>query len=157
MSSNFGSVDYTSTYFFLPFFRYGKYKPLSQPAKCVKCSEKKVKFAYHTLCQDCVEVTGHCAKCNQAEELVNKPAETEAIEAAKLEAELKLELKALPERKRRTFMRYLKTQEKRSEENNSSLSKIRQEAKDKLNELKDKFNLEEDFEGLDFEDSSEDE
>ena len=54
---------------------------------------------------------GNCAKCNKPEEIVNTPQPTEA-EAKKLEAELLLEAKALPERKRRTFLRYLKAQEK---------------------------------------------
>ena len=90
--------------------KYGKYKPLTQPSKCVKCGEKRIKFAYHTLCQKCTETTGHCAKCNKPEEVVNKPEPTLA-EAARLEQELKLELKALPERKRRTFLRYLRSEE----------------------------------------------
>lgn len=35
--------------------RYGKYKPLSQPGKCCRCHEKKIKYAYHTVCGDCVD------------------------------------------------------------------------------------------------------
>ena len=93
------------------FCRYGKYKPLSQPGRCVKCSEKKVRFAYHVLCEACVEATGHCAKCNKPFEAVNKP-QAPASEAARLEEEYKKELKALPERKRRTLIRTLKSQEK---------------------------------------------
>ena len=99
---------------FVPIFfhsRYGKYKPLSQPAKCVRCSGKKIKYAYHILCADCVSETGHCAKCNKIEEVVNPP-EASVSEAAKLEAEFQRELKLLPERKRRTFLRYLRNQEK---------------------------------------------
>ena len=84
---------------------------MSQPAKCIKCSKKNVRFAYHTICGDCVESTGNCAKCNKSEDIVNTPEPTSA-EAAKLDAELRQELKALPERKRRTFLRYLKSQEK---------------------------------------------
>lgn len=91
--------------------KYGKYKPLTQPGKCVKCGEKRIKFAYHTLCTICAESSGHCAKCNKVEEVVNKPEPTPE-EAAKLDSELKQELKALPERKRRTFLRYLNSQEK---------------------------------------------
>ena len=91
--------------------RYGKYKPLSQPAKCVRCSGKKIKYAYHILCADCVSETGHCAKCNKIEEVVNPP-EASVSEAARLEAEFQRELKLLPERKRRTFLRYLRNQEK---------------------------------------------
>ena len=95
-------------------FRYGKYKPLNQPAKCVKCFNKKIKYAYHCLCEDCVKATGNCAKCNKpVEEIVNLP-ENSASEAARLDAELQRELKKLPERKRRTFFRYLKKEEKGS-------------------------------------------
>jgi len=152
--------------------KYGKYKSLNQPAKCIKCGDKKVKFAYHVLCQDCVESTGNCAKCNKAEEIVNTPQPSEA-EARKLEAELILEAKTLPERKRRTFLRYLRSQEKRAAENTSkektetkgeegepplatpltkllTLTQIRLEAKKKLVELKEKCSLEDDFNDLDF-------
>ena len=92
--------------------KYGKYKPLSQPGKCVLCGEKRVKSAYHTICQVCAEKTGKCAKCGKVEEIVNKP-EFSKAEAVKIKEELKQELKCLPERKRRTFLRYLKAQEKR--------------------------------------------
>lgn len=93
-------------------FRYGKYKPLTQPAKCVRCSEKRIKMAYHQYCGPCVRETGGCAKCGQTEvEVVNKPQPTPA-ESARMEAEFQKELKLLPERKRRTFMRYLQQQEK---------------------------------------------
>ena len=147
--------------------KYGKYKPLTQPAKCIRCGNKKVKFAYHIICQDCVDTTGNCAKCNKPEEIVNTPQPTEA-EARKLEAELILEAKALPERKRRTFLRYLRSQEKSAAENTTqekaetvgeegelpllrlNLTQIRLEAKKKLTELKEKFSLEDDFSDLDF-------
>ena len=79
-----------------------------------------------------------------------------------------LEAKALPERKRRTFLRYLRSQEKSAAENNTlekagtegeegqsplprpNLIQIRLEAKKKLTELKEKFSLEDDFNDLDF-------
>ncbi|KAG6777591.1 hypothetical protein POTOM_017416 [Populus tomentosa] len=32
--------------------RYGKYKPLTEPAKCQKCSKRTVRQAYHNLCTD---------------------------------------------------------------------------------------------------------
>jgi len=146
---------------------YGKYKPLKQPAKCINCSAKKVRFAYQVLCQDCVDSTGHCAKCNKKEEIVNTP-QPRGAEAQLLEAEFELELKSLPERKRRTFLRYLKAQETKAAENTTpqeienveegetplppkpNLTQIRQEAKKKLTELKEKFSLEDDFDDLDF-------
>ena len=104
--------DYTMSTPHFRFLRYGKYKPLSQPAKCKRCSEKRIKSAYHQFCAECVKETGGCAKCGQTEmSLVNPPQPTPA-ESAQMESELQKELKLLPERKRRTFMRYLQQQEK---------------------------------------------
>ena len=83
-----------------------------RPAKCKRCSEKRIKSAYHQFCAECVKETGGCAKCGQTEmSLVNPPQPTPA-ESAQMESELQKELKLLPERKRRTFMRYLQQQEK---------------------------------------------
>ena len=84
--------------------KYGKYKPLTQPAKCVKCGEKKVKAAYQTICVACVEENGYCAKCGLKADVVTGTLPT-AAEEARLEAEFQRDLKALPERKRRTFLR----------------------------------------------------
>ena len=92
------------------YFRYGKYKPLTQPSKCTKCFEKRVKSAYQTLCIHCVEKTGSCAKCGQIKELVNEPLPSKA-ESDRIQAELQKSVKTLPERKRRTFLRYLRQQE----------------------------------------------
>ena len=63
------------------------------------------------MCIPCVKETGSCAKCGQKEDIVNQPAPSKA-EADRLAAELQKEVKALPERKRRTFLRYLRIQEK---------------------------------------------
>jgi len=139
--------------------KYGKYKPLSQPAKCVRCSGKKIKYAYHILCADCVSETGHCAKCNKIEEVVNPP-EASVSEAARLEAEFQRELKLLPERKRRTFLRYLRNQEKKATGGHKegeateivepvpTLAEIREEARKQLKDLTEKFSLEDDFDDL---------
>ncbi|TKY50152.1 C9orf85-like protein [Spatholobus suberectus] len=43
--------------------RYGKYKPLLQPAKCQRCSKRNVRQAYHNLCSGCAKEHGVCAKC----------------------------------------------------------------------------------------------
>ena len=93
------------------YFRYGKYKPLTQPTKCTKCLEKRVKSAYQIFCIPCVQQTGSCAKCGEKKKLVNNPAPSKA-ESDKIEAELQKSVKELPERKRRTFLRYLTQQEK---------------------------------------------
>lgn len=43
--------------------KYKKYKPLTVPAKCVGCSQKAVKYAYHILCIKCATEKKVCAKC----------------------------------------------------------------------------------------------
>ena len=45
--------------------KMAKYKPLTQPAKCLACSNKTVKAAYHTICTPCATKLGQCAKCRQ--------------------------------------------------------------------------------------------
>ncbi|PKI43205.1 hypothetical protein CRG98_036402 [Punica granatum] len=35
--------------------RYGKYKPLAEPAKCQVCSKRNVRQAYHNLCRGCAK------------------------------------------------------------------------------------------------------
>ncbi|XP_066272264.1 uncharacterized protein C9orf85 homolog [Branchiostoma lanceolatum] len=83
--------------------KYKKYKPLSQPKKCVKCEQKTVKQAYTMMCMPCARTADVCAKCGKGEEVVT-PALTPAEEAAR-DAELQQELKFMSERQRRTFMR----------------------------------------------------
>ncbi|XP_054782104.1 uncharacterized protein LOC129289371 [Prosopis cineraria] len=43
--------------------RYGKYKPLVEPAKCQRCSKRAVRQAYHNLCSGCAKEHRVCAKC----------------------------------------------------------------------------------------------
>lgn len=85
--------------------KYKKYKPLKAPSKCIKCEEKSVKHAYHNTCLPCAQRLKACPKCgNEGEIVEGKPTKEEAI---KLDVELKALLKKLPERKRRTFIRYM--------------------------------------------------
>ena len=165
-------------------FRYGKYKPLTQPAKCVKCLKRTVKAAYQIVCVACVEETGVCAKCGQRAETVNDAAPT-AAEQARLDAEFQRDLKALPERKRRTFLRQLKQEEEKATakvktreegavdqdeeeeeevpqeeeaEPRKSLLQVRQEAREKLKVWREKYAKDEDFDfGDDDEEDSDDE
>lgn len=44
--------------------KYKKYKPLTVPAKCVACTQKNVKYAYHILCTKCATEKKVCAKCS---------------------------------------------------------------------------------------------
>jgi len=159
--------------------KYGKYKPLTQPAKCVKCGGRRVKSAYQIVCVPCVEETGVCAKCGQTAEVVNNTIPS-AAEQARLESEFQRDLKALPERKRRTFLRYYHREEERVikpsprqqlpqlqegaadgeeeaaqegegeiEEPTKTLLQVRQEAREKLKEWTEKYAKEDDFFGLD--------
>ncbi|KAK2837443.1 hypothetical protein Q5P01_014655 [Channa striata] len=50
--------------------KYNKYKPLTQPRKCVKCSQKMVKDAYHIICKPCSLQLDICCKCGKKEEIV---------------------------------------------------------------------------------------
>ncbi|KAK3886600.1 hypothetical protein Pcinc_009248 [Petrolisthes cinctipes] len=87
--------------------KYRKYKPLSQPKTCIKCHNKSVKDAYYNVCLPCAKNLEVCCKCGNKEEIVShfSPSEKEQLQAM---AQLDHEVKALPERKRRTYYRYLK-------------------------------------------------
>ncbi|XP_023141348.1 uncharacterized protein C9orf85 homolog [Amphiprion ocellaris] len=50
--------------------KYNKYKPLTQPKKCVKCSQKTVKDAYHIICKPCSLQLEICCKCGKKEDIV---------------------------------------------------------------------------------------
>ena len=134
------------------------------------------------VCESCVEALGVCAKCGQDAEAVTGPLPTQA-EQARLEAEYQRDLKALPERKRRTFLRHLERQssKKKGEKKNTdaeteqtednenddevdiSCSKtefqIKQEAHKRLKELVDKYAKDDDFffDDDDFEEEDKDE
>lgn len=85
--------------------KYKKYKIFKAPAKCTKCEQKTVKHSYHTVCLPCAKQQEICPKCGLKNEIVEgKPSKEEQI---KLDAELQALLKTLPERKRRTFLRYI--------------------------------------------------
>ncbi|XP_076020862.1 uncharacterized protein C9orf85 homolog [Genypterus blacodes] len=50
--------------------KYSKYKSLTQPKKCVKCSQKSVKDAYHIICKPCSTELELCCKCGKKEDIV---------------------------------------------------------------------------------------
>ncbi|KAM9394490.1 uncharacterized protein C9orf85 homolog [Pholidichthys leucotaenia] len=50
--------------------KYNKYKPLTQPKRCVKCSQKTVKDAYHIICKPCSVQLEICCKCGKKEDIV---------------------------------------------------------------------------------------
>ncbi|KAF7803095.1 variant-silencing SET domain-containing protein-like [Senna tora] len=82
--------------------RYGKYKPLVEPAKCQRCSKRNVRQAYHNLCSGCAKEHGVCAKCCctvdciVGRDLSDVEAEQKMLEQA---------IKNSRERERRTLLR----------------------------------------------------
>ncbi|XP_034192322.1 uncharacterized protein C9orf85 homolog [Osmia lignaria lignaria] len=85
--------------------KYKKYKPLKTPSKCLKCEQKAINNAYHKLCLPCAKQFEVCPKCGEEGNIIEgKPSKEDVI---KLDAELQNILKGLPERKRRTFIRYI--------------------------------------------------
>ncbi|XP_026481658.1 uncharacterized protein C9orf85 homolog [Ctenocephalides felis] len=94
--------------------KYKKYKPLTQPKTCTKCSQKTIKQAYHIMCIPCSQKLKVCPKCSKAEELVPKVATAE--EQQRMDAEMRQTLKTLSERKRRTFLRYMNSNKKNKDD-----------------------------------------
>lgn len=88
--------------------KYKKYKPLKAPGKCNKCEQKSIKHAYHSVCGPCARERRVCPKCGDSTELVEPVPSKE--EQLKIDAEMHKILKTLPERKRRTFIRYVNKQ-----------------------------------------------
>ncbi|XP_023294684.2 uncharacterized protein C9orf85 homolog [Lucilia cuprina] len=96
--------------------KYKKYKPLSQPKTCTKCSQKKIRKAYHVLCRECALEAKVCAKClKSAEEVEIEPPQPTPEEELKLKVEMERLIKSFPERKRRAFLRYMDKGKKEKE------------------------------------------
>ncbi|KAJ1902308.1 hypothetical protein LPJ81_003615 [Coemansia sp. IMI 209127] len=87
--------------------QFRKYKPLTAPKKCVTCDQKKVKKAYHVLCDDCADAKGVCAKCMESSEVVDIGNRKTSEHINRDEQELENKLVDMPERQRRTFLRKL--------------------------------------------------
>lgn len=90
--------------------KYKKYKLLKAPKKCTKCEQKTVKNAYHMMCMPCAEMQKVCPKCGKVEEIVKK----NEFDQGKMDTQLQKLIRDLPERKRRTFFRYISQNEKTS-------------------------------------------
>nr|GLL39148.1 YTH domain-containing protein 1 [Ipomoea trifida] len=82
--------------------KYGKYKPLAEPAKCQKCSKRNVRQAYHNICTACAKEHNVCAKCScRVDRIVGRDlSEIEAEKKALEEA-----IKNARERDRRSLLR----------------------------------------------------
>jgi hypothetical protein len=134
--------------------KYKKYKPLTQPKKCVKCDQRKVKQAYHVMCVDCGMKLGVCTKCCESKEVITtKPNDQEQL---KLDNEMKNLLQSLPERKRRTFLRYMSKQNGEEGTQEKSKEEQKEDLKSKLEELKisnnDELDSDSDFDDFDLSD-----
>ncbi|CAK1548549.1 unnamed protein product [Leptosia nina] len=90
--------------------KYKKYKPLAAPRKCVGCDQKTVRQAYHIFCNKCSTEKRVCAKCCKSSEETSIVPEIQQEQPAQ-DKDLQAMMKNLPERKRRTILRYLKKQE----------------------------------------------
>ena len=86
--------------------KYKKYKPLTAPKTCNKCHQKAITQAYRTICRNCASTLKVCEKCGESKTVIPKTVLTPQ-EKMKEEAEIEKELKCLPERKRRSLLRYM--------------------------------------------------
>lgn len=73
-----------------------------------RCKQRTVTRAYHVCCKECAKNERICAKCLKSADQVNiEPPEPTPEEALQLKVEMDRLVKSLPERKRRTFLRYM--------------------------------------------------
>ncbi|VDO03235.1 unnamed protein product [Rodentolepis nana] len=115
--------------------KYKKYKPLTKPSTCVKCSQRNIKRAYYTVCETCIASLHVCGKCAQNNEIVvplpnPKEEETERFFFANL--------KKMRERERRTILRIM---ESKKEDTDSKVA----EYLDKVELSSNREKLDEDF------------
>ncbi|KAL5582112.1 hypothetical protein UlMin_014554 [Ulmus minor] len=99
--------------------RYGKYKSLTEPAKCQLCTKRNVRQAYHNLCFGCAKEQQVCAKCRcRVNQIVGR-------DLSEVEAEQKMldeAIKTARERDRRTLLRTMnKEKSKNSADTATSL------------------------------------
>ncbi|KAL6994126.1 hypothetical protein U1Q18_012232 [Sarracenia purpurea var. burkii] len=81
--------------------KYGKYKPLTEPAKCQRCSKRAVRQAYHNLCAACAKEQNVCAKCScRVNQIIGRDRSEVEAEQKMLEA-----IKNARERDRRSLLR----------------------------------------------------
>ncbi|KAG7197519.1 hypothetical protein KM043_016636 [Ampulex compressa] len=113
--------------------KYKKYKPLKAPGKCTKCQERTVMRAYLTICLTCAKGAQVCPKCGEKADILQTKLDQSEL---KLEEEIKELLKSLPERKKRTFIRYMnKKTEVKHEDSEDVKSEGHHVLEDKNNEV----------------------
>ena len=131
--------------------KYGKYKPLTVPAKCVDCLQKVVKHSYHIRCDACVKKSGKCAKCGEkTEDFVNTQGPHQG-DLDKEEAQFQRDLKCLPERRRRAFLRWMLKMQTSGEADSEEIKEKLSLLLEKCCRNKDDFDDFDDF-GDDFDD-----
>lgn len=126
--------------------KYKKYKPLKQAKTCVKCNQRNIKKAYHVLCSGCAKNSKSCAKClkTESQDVEIEPAPPSMIEQMKLKAEMDRMIKTLPERKRRTFLRFMnqgKQKENLEKDDSDTKPVFVPHSKDELIEKFNKINV----------------
>ncbi|CAH1796460.1 unnamed protein product [Owenia fusiformis] len=85
--------------------KFKKYKALTTAKKCTKCLiQKTVKRAYHIICDSCARKDSVCAKCGEKTGNIEQGGPSTSEQQA-LDEEFQAELRMLPERKRRTYLR----------------------------------------------------
>eukprot|EP01129_Flabellula_baltica_P013695 TRINITY_DN6413_c0_g1_i1.p1 TRINITY_DN6413_c0_g1~~TRINITY_DN6413_c0_g1_i1.p1 ORF type:complete len:229 (+),score=64.21 TRINITY_DN6413_c0_g1_i1:33-719(+) len=101
--------------------KYRKYKPRTTPGKCVECHIKRVKRAYHVVCEVCAPKLKICAKCRESTEILTDFNQKEKEEKEQREFEQMID--GMSERNKKTFIRlYYQTssEENSGEEENDS-------------------------------------
>ncbi|KAI6660673.1 hypothetical protein LOD99_10353 [Oopsacas minuta] len=83
--------------------KYGKYKALSVPKKCLNCGMKSVTRAYFTICKECADDKGCCGKC-QGDNAIGSFPESKDVKVKELNY-LKEEMRYMKERERRKLVR----------------------------------------------------
>eukprot|EP00127_Corallochytrium_limacisporum_P005551 Clim_evm68s207 gene=Clim_evmTU68s207 len=83
--------------------QYGKYKPLSAPAKCSKCLGRRITLAYHDVCTECAQKFGICEGCQKPREIFDTGEDT--VAENELQQNIDTIVSTFSERERRTFMR----------------------------------------------------
>lgn len=87
--------------------RYGKYKPILEPAKCQRCGKRAIRQAYHNICPACAKDAGVCAKCSSlVDQIVGRDTSEVEVERKTLEEAIK----NARERDRRTLLRSMNKQ-----------------------------------------------
>lgn len=88
--------------------KFGKYKPLKNPAKCQKCNRKRVLKPYRSICKTCCDNIKCCAKCGEVKE-IHPEAQDVKTEFAKMKNKQEFEklVGMMQERSRRKINRLL--------------------------------------------------